>query len=307
MARSLLKLSDLTTDEIDWLLAEAARLKRTLQRGEESPRPLAGKSLGLLFYKSSTRTRVSFEVGMYQLGGQSLYLNADSTQIGRGETVADTAKVLSRYLDVLAVRAYEHEVVEELAANADIPVINALTDRYHPCQILADMLTIKETFGTLEGIKVAYIGDGNNMAHSWMLGAARMGIDLAIAAPVGYRPEASVVAETEALAKESGATITVTGDPKEAADGAHVLYTDVWVSMGQDDETEKRLKDFEGYQINHALLAHAREDAVVMHCLPAHRGQEISAEIMESPRSVIWDEAENRLHAQKAILLFLLS
>ncbi len=268
---------------------------------------MTGKTLGLLFYKSSTRTRVSFEVGMYQLGGHSLYLDPGSTQIGRGETIADTARVLSRYLDVLTVRAYDHSVVEELAAHADIPVINALTDRYHPCQILADMLTIKETFGTLDGIKVAYIGDGNNMAHSWMLGAAVMGIDLTVAAPVGYRPETEVSDETKAIAHASGATISVVSDPKEAADGAHVLYTDVWVSMGQDEEAKERLRAFAGYQINHDLLACAREDAVVMHCLPAHRGQEISAAIMEDPRSVIWDEAENRLHAQKAVLLWLLS
>jgi ornithine carbamoyltransferase len=305
--KHLLKLSDLSRDEIDRLIAEAIRMKRERASGIVGARPLDGKTLGLLFHKSSTRTRVSFEVGAYQLGASAIYLDASATQIGRGETVADTARVLSRYLDGLAVRCYAHEDLEELAAHADIPVINALTDRYHPCQLLADLMTIKERFGSLDGIKAAYIGDGNNMAHSWMLAAAITGIDLTVAAPMGYRPEAGVIEETARLAQASGAVIDIVDDPKAAAEGAHVLYTDVWVSMGQDAEAAERLRAFQGYQIDQRLVDMAHADAIVMHCLPAHRGQEISAEVMDGPRSVVWDEAENRLHAQKAVLQSLMA
>lgn len=305
MKRDFLRIPDFTRDEVAGILETSARLKKERKEGKQH-RLLEGKSVGMLFNKSSTRTRISFEVGIYQLGAQALVLSGDKMQMGRGETRPDTAKVFSRYLDALVIRTYAHEEVEELAKSADIPVINALTDMYHPCQILSDMLTIVEKRGKLDGVKVAYIGDGNNVAHSWLLGSAVMGINLSVACPEGYEPDKRVVEEAKALAAKSGASLEIVRDPSVAAKGADVLYTDTWVSMGQDEETETRRKAFAGFTIDSALVKKARSGAMVMHCLPAHRGEEITSEVMDGPASVVWDQAENRLHTQKAILLKLL-
>lgn len=305
MKRDFLRIPDFTPDEITGLLQTTARLKKESKEGEPH-RLLEGKSVGMLFNKSSTRTRVSFEVGIHQLGAQAVVLSGDKIQMGRGETPSDTAKVFSRYLNALVIRTYAHEEVEELAKAASIPVINALTDMYHPCQILSDMFTIVERRGSLDGVKVAYIGDGNNVAHSWLLGSAVMGIDLAVACPKGYEPDARVAAEARGLAKKSGARLEIGHDPDAAVKNADVLYTDTWVSMGQDDQTQTRRKAFAGFTINLALVGKARPGAMIMHCLPAHRGEEITSEVMDGPASAVWDQAENRLHTQKAILLKLL-
>jgi len=305
MKRDFLRIPDFTRDEVAGILETTARLKKENKEGKPH-RLLEGKSVGMLFNKSSTRTRISFEVGIHQLGAQAVVLSGDKIQMGRGETRSDTAKVFSRYLDALVIRTYAHEEVEELAKAADIPVINALTDMYHPCQILSDMFTIVEKRGSLDGVKVAYIGDGNNVAHSWLLGSAVMGLNLAVACPSSYEPDARVVAEAQGLAKKSGARLEIVHDPNAAANNADVLYTDTWVSMGQDDETEARRKAFAGFTIDSALVLKARRGAMIMHCLPAHRGEEITSEVMDSPASVVWDQAENRLHTQKAILLKLL-
>ena len=305
MKRDLLRLTDLKREEIGWLLRATARLKDERNKGIAHSH-LAGKSLGMIFYKSSTRTRVSFEVGMAQLGGQPVVLDGKQLQMNRGETVGDTAKIFSRYLDALVIRTYAQGEVEELAREASIPVINALTDMYHPCQILTDIFTIAEKRGSLEGVKVAYIGDGNNVTHSWLLGSAIMGLNLAVATPRGYEPDADVAAQAREIARGSGAKIDLGNDPAAAASGADVVYTDTWISMGQDEEAAARRKAFDGYCVDEALVARAKKDALVMHCLPAHRGEEISAGVMDGPQSVVWDEAENRLHTQKAILLFLM-
>lgn len=305
MKRDFLRIPDFSRDEVSGILETAARLKKERKEGKPH-RLLEGKSVGMLFNKSSTRTRISFEVGIYQLGAQAVVLSGDKMQMGRGETRPDTAKVFSRYLDALVIRTYAHEEVEELAKSADIPVINALTDMYHPCQILSDMLTIVEKRGKLDGVKVAYIGDGNNVAHSWLLGSAVMGINLAVACPTGYEPDRGVVAEAKAIAAKSGASLEIVHDPSAAVKDADVLYTDTWVSMGQDDETQTRRKAFAGFTIDSALAGKARPGAMVMHCLPAHRGEEITSEVMDGPASVVWDQAENRLHTQKAIMLKLL-
>lgn len=305
MKRDLLKLSDFSREEIDNLLKSATRLKEERKTG--APRKLlSGKTLGMVFNKASTRTRVSFEVGMLQLGGHAIVLSSSQLQIGRGETIPDTARTLSRYLDGLVVRTYAHEEIEELAREATIPVINALTDKFHPCQILADMMTIQEKRGSLDDVRVVYVGDGNNIANSWMLGAGIMGIDLTIVAPKGYEPSPDVATLAATLAKVSGATINIVNDPLSAAKDADVLYTDTWISMGQDDEAEERRKAFAGFAIDAELIRIAKPDVMVMHCLPAHRGEEISAEAMDGPHSVVWDQAENRLHVQKAVLQFLL-
>lgn len=303
--RDFLSLRDVTNEELAFILEVAADLKARQKAGEPH-RWLAGKTLGMIFQKSSTRTRVSFEVGMYQLGGQALFLSARDLQLGRGETIADTARVLSRYLDGIMIRTYAQEEVEELARHASIPVINGLTDLLHPCQVLADLFTIKEHRGSLAGLKLAYVGDGNNVAHSLLIGGAKMGLDVWVASPPGYAPRADIVAEAEALAAQTGARITITEDPKAAADKADVLYTDVWASMGQEAEAEERRRIFASYQLNADLLALAKENVLVMHCLPAHRGEEITDEVIDGPHSVVWDQAENRLHAQKALLLLLM-
>ena len=300
--KHLLKMLDLSTDEIIDILNLADQLKYELKHGIPHPH-LKGKTLGMIFQKASTRTRVSFETGMYQLGGQALFLSNRDLQIGRGEPIEDTARVLSRYLDGIMIRTFGHDKLVEFAKWADVPVINALTDLLHPCQVLADMLTIREHLGkNLKGLKLAYIGDGNNMTNSLMYGCAKMGMTFAAATPKGYEPDAEVVKNAKADAKATGAKIVLTNDVKEAAKDADVLYTDVWVSMGEEEEREKRLKDLAGYQINKELLKKAGKRAVVMHCLPAHRGEEITADVFEDNADVIFDEAENRLHAQKAVL-----
>lgn len=304
--RDFLSLYDYTPEEIHYLLDVAMDLKYKQQNGIPHPY-LAGKTLGMIFQKNSTRTRVSFEVGMYQLGGMALFLSANDLQIGRGEPIRDTARVLSRYLDGIMIRTYSHDEVLELAEYAGIPVINGLTDLLHPCQALADLMTIKEYKGQLAGLKMAYIGDGNNMAHSLMYGGAKMGMHVAVASPAGYTPDDTVTKQAAAVAAETGGSISITGDINEAAKDADVIYTDVWASMGQEEEAARRRKAFAGYQVNQELLQLAKPDVIVLHCLPAHRGEEITDEVIEGPHSVVFDEAENRLHAQKAIMALLMA
>ena len=299
--KDLLSLHEITTEDLYAILDLAADLKAKQKAGIEH-HLLKGKTLGMIFEKSSTRTRVSFETGMYQLGGQALFLSKNDLQIGRGEPIRDTARVLSRYLDGIMIRTFKHSTLEELAEYASVPVINALTDLLHPCQVLADLLTIKEHIGQYKGKKLAYIGDGNNMAHSLLYGCTKVGMDVAIASPQGYKPDETVVKNALAEAAVSGSVVTITDDVHEAAKGADVLYTDVWTSMGEEAEREQRLKDLAGYQINAAILAEANEGCIVMHCLPAHRGEEITEDVLEAQADVIFDEAENRLHAQKAVM-----
>lgn len=304
--RDFLSLKDYTSEEIVFLLDFADYLKDKVKKGEPHEL-LKGKTLGLIFQKSSTRTRVSFEVGMTQLGGYPLFLSASDLQMGRGEPIRDTARVLSRYLDGIMIRTYSHEDVEELAAYGSIPIINGLTDALHPCQVLADLQTIREHKGNnLQGMKLTYIGDGNNMAHSLMISGAKMGMEIVIASPGGYEPEKKWVQVAENIAEETGGKIIVTPDIEIASKDADVLYADVWASMGQEEEMAERKKHLSQYQINEALLKKAAKDCIVMHCLPAHRGEEITEDVIEGKHSVVFDEAENRLHAQKAILANLL-
>lgn len=303
--KDLLTLADLEPQEILTLLEKAVVLKeKTLKK--QFDQPLKGKILGMIFDKSSTRTRVSFEVGMIQLGGSALYLNGNDLQLGRGETVADTAQVLSQYLDGIMIRTFSHKSVEELAEYADIPVINGLTDLYHPCQALADLLTIYEQKGKLKGLKLAYIGDGNNVAHSLMIACTKVGMDVSIASPKGYHPDKTITARCEDFAIQTGANMVITESPQEAVQGADIIYTDVWTSMGQELENEQRLKDFHEYQVNETLLKAANEDYLFMHCLPAHRGEEVTAEVIDGQHSVVFEQAGNRLHAQKALLVEIL-
>ena len=299
--RDFLSIQEWSTEELKQVLDLAADLKEKQQRREAHP-ILRGKTLGMIFQKSSTRTRVSFEVGMWQLGGQALFLSANDLQIGRGEPVKDTARVLSRYLDGIMIRTFSHAEVEELAAYADIPVINGLTDRLHPCQAMADLLTIREHKGSLKGLKMAYIGDGNNMVHSLMHGCAKFGMDISVATPTAYEPNAGIVAAAKQVAQGTGSRIELTQDVLEAAAGADVLYTDVWASMGMESEQVARQAVFKNYQINQQVLAAADKKAIVLHCLPAHRGEEITEDVLEGPQSVVFDEAENRLHVQKAVM-----
>jgi ornithine carbamoyltransferase len=299
--KDFLTLWDLTADEIGYIVKHASELKAG---ADASKCPLIGKSIGLIFEKASTRTRVSFETGIYQLGGQPVYLSSREIQLGRGETIEDTARTLSRYLSAIVIRTFEHERVEQFARSATVPVINALTDLHHPCQALGDLLTIQEKKGSLKGAHVAFIGDGNNVANSLVEAAARMQMDLTIACPEGYEPDAGVL---ERAREGAQSEIIIIRDPREAAGRADAVYTDVWVSMGQEGESDDRNKKFKNYQVNDALLSCAKPDAVVMHCLPAHRGEEITAEVIDGPRSVVFDQAENRLHAQKALLEFLLA
>ncbi|MEL7350664.1 MAG: ornithine carbamoyltransferase [Cyanobacteria bacterium P01_A01_bin.116] len=296
IGRNLLSLADLNTEEMTQLLTTAARIKS----GEINPQ-CPQKILGLVFKKASTRTRVSFTAAMYKLGGQVIDLNANLTQIGRGEPTADTARVLDRYLDVLAVRTFEQAEVEEFAKHTNIPIINALTDLEHPCQILADLLTVQEEFGTCEGLTMTYLGDGNNVAHSLIIGCALAGMTVRIGTPKGYEPDAAIVKQAEAIS-QGRSKVVITNDAKAAVEGAHTLYTDVWASMGQEEDAAKRIPIFEPYQINQEILSVADSKAIVLHCLPAHRGEEITAEVMEGPQSRIWDEVENRMHAQQALL-----
>ncbi|GAB6178858.1 ornithine carbamoyltransferase [Desulfotomaculum defluvii] len=303
--RDLLTLHDYTADEVSLILQEAKKIKAMQKAGIPHPY-LQGKTLAMIFQKSSTRTRVSFEVGMYQLGGYPLFLSPKDIQMGRGESVADTARVLSRMVDGIMIRTYAQSEVEELAKYAEIPVINGLTDSTHPCQILADLLTIEEHKGTLKGLKLAYVGDGNNIAHSLLYGCAKVGMDIAIASPEGYQPNAKVVQLAIQDAQSTGAKIEIGTDPIAAMQGADVVITDVWASMGQEAEQREREKAFAGYQVNTELCSYAKEDFIFLHCLPAHRGEEVTTDIIDGPHSVVWDEAENRLHAQKAVMALLM-
>jgi len=299
--KHLLSLSDIT-DELPSVLARAATLKAERARGTLRP-TLAGKNLAMIFEKPSTRTRTSFEVAMNDLGGHALYMSSKDLQLGRGETIADTARVLSRYVDAVCYRAFHHADMVELARWASVPVINALDDLEHPCQITADLLTMRERWrGKLAGHRLAWVGDGNNVLHSLLLGAAALGVDLAVATPSGYQPQPEYVRAAEVLARKSRSSIMLTTDPKEAVRDADAVYTDVWVSMGEEAETAARERAFRDFQVNDALLALAKPTAFVLHDLPAHRGQEITDSVLDGPRAAAWDQAENRLHAQKAIL-----
>lgn len=304
--KDFLSLSDFHTDEILYLLEEAKELKSLQKQGKPHPY-LSGKVLGMIFEKSSTRTRVSFEVGMLQLGGHAIFLSSKDIQLGRGESISDTAKVLSRYIDCMMIRTFSHDSVKELAEHAAVPVINGLTDLHHPTQVMADLLTIQEHKGKLAGLKMCYLGDGNNnMAHSLMEGAAKVGMHISIASPPGYLPDGKITEKAIETGKVTGSKVIITHNPVEAIKDADIVVTDVWTSMGQEAETEKRLKDLAAYQVNSELCQHAKQDYIFLHCLPAHRGEEVTAEIIDGPHSVVFDEAENRLHAQKAILKLLL-
>lgn len=303
--KDFISLHDITAEELKELLALASQLKQENKNGIEH-HILKGKTLGMIFTKSSTRTRVSFEVGMTQLGGYPLFLSSNDIQLGRGETIYDTAKVLERYLDGIMIRTFSHQDVLDLASYADIPIINALTDLLHPCQVLADLLTIYEHKGTLEGLKLSYIGDGNNMTHSLMYGCAKAGLDCSVATPAGYTCNDDVIKNAVSDFEAVGRKLTITTDPFEAIRDADIVYTDTWVSMGQEAEKQERLKVFMPYQVNSELFSHAKQDALFMHCLPAYRGLEVTEDVIDGPNSVIFDEAENRLHAQKAVLVKLM-
>ncbi|MBU8877449.1 ornithine carbamoyltransferase [Bacillus sp. FJAT-29790] len=296
-----LRLADFSPEVIEGLLLKAKELKNASLLGK-NPAPLKGKILGMIFEKSSTRTRVSFEAGMLQLGGSALYLNSQDLQLGRGESIADTAKVLSHYVDAIMIRTFSHKKIEELAWHATIPVINGLTDLYHPCQALADLLTIQEQKGNLKGQKLVYVGDGNNVAHSLMIGATKMGVNFTIACPSGYEPEKSIVKMAKEFAAESGSSVTVSNDAVEAVKNADAIYTDVWTSMGQEEENEQRLKAFNKFQVNEDLVQKAKNDFVFLHCLPAHRGEEVTAGVIDGSNSAVFQQAGNRLHVQKALL-----
>jgi ornithine carbamoyltransferase len=302
----LISLNDLTTEQIYEILDLADKLKKDNKEGREH-HILKGQTLGMIFTKSSTRTRVSFEVGMYQLGGSALFLSSNDIQLGRGEPISDTAQVLSRFLNGIMIRTFKHSDVIELADYASIPVINGLTDDEHPCQVLADLQTIREHKGQLKGLKLAYIGDGNNMAHSLLHGCAKTGIDIAIASPEGYTCGQRFVNDAKAAAEKSGSKVIMTSDPVEAISDADVVYSDTWASMGQEAEKEIRAKIFAPYTIDKKLFANAKKDAIFMHCLPAYRGYEVTEDVIDGPNSVIFDEAENRLHAQKAVLVKLMA
>jgi ornithine carbamoyltransferase len=280
-------------------------LKLQLLRGQEHPL-LKGKTLAMIFEKPSTRTRVSFEVGMWQLGGYALYLGASDLQLGRGETIADTAQVLSRYVDGIMARVFSHQTILDLIRYSRVPVINGLSDLTHPCQGLADLFTVYEKKGGLSGLKLAYIGDGNNVAHSLIYGCSKVGMDMTLACPRGYEPNPEVVSKAKEEAKRNGCKIKVTNDPKEAVRGADIVYTDVWASMGQENEHDKRVKIFKPYQVNVQLVKEAKGDYLFMHCLPAHRGEEVTDEVADSKNSVIFDQAENRMHTQKALLALIM-
>jgi len=292
MKKDFLTVRDLAKGEILQLIETALRFKK---QGREVKRSLVGYTLGLIFEKASTRTRISFEAAMFRLGGQTLFLSKGETQMSRDESVSDTARVVSRYLDGLALRTYSQEVVEEMARWAEIPVINALTDRYHPCQVLSDLVTVQQKKGRIEGLKIAWVGDGNNVAHSWIDAARVLGFELTLACPPGYHPHPDVLAH-------AGKHIRVVGNPREAAEGADVINTDVWASMGQEGQREKRIADFKEYQVNESLVRLGKPEVIVMHCLPAHRGEEITSEVLEGQHSVVFDQAENKLHLHMALL-----
>jgi ornithine carbamoyltransferase len=295
--RDFLAIPDFTKAELEGVFTLAERMKR----GAYRKRPLAGKALAMIFTKASTRTRVSFEVGAYDLGAHALFLSPRDVQLGRGEPIADTARVLSRMVSGIMIRTFAHADIEEFALHADIPVINGLTDLQHPCQILADLLTVRQEFGGIAGKKVAWIGDGNNMANSWIDAAAVLGFELSLACPEGYDPDPAAFARARSIAN-----VRIVRDPAEAAAGAHVVNTDVWASMGQEEEQVERQKAFAGFEVTAALMKRARKDAIFLHCLPAHRGEEVSAAVIDGPQSRVWDEAENRLHVQKAVMAALM-
>jgi ornithine carbamoyltransferase len=301
--KDFIEIHDYTAAEVMQMFELARDIKATPKKFRDA---LQGQTLAMIFEKSSTRTRVSFEVGMFQLGGHALFLSSRDIQLGRGEPIDDTAKVLSRYVDGIMARTFAHKTVTDLAEYASVPVINGLTDLSHPCQVMTDYFTAWEKFGSLKGRKIAYIGDGNNMAHSLMFGAPKVGMHIAIATPKGYAPDLSVVAAAEEDARKAGTKLVVTTSIEEAVKDADIVETDVWASMGQEDEAEKRRRDFEGWMIDDRVMSMAKKDAIFMHCLPAHRGEEVSAGVIDSPRSVIYDEAENRLHVQKAIMVTLM-
>ncbi len=301
MKKDLISILDLSETELNELIAEAGRLKEQRRRNQ-SHKVLEGKNLAMIFEKSSTRTRISFEVGMNELGGNALFLNAEDLQIGRGEEIRDTARVTSRYVSGVMIRAYRHETITDFARYSSVPVINGLSDREHPCQILADILTIKEHRGYTRGVKVAWVGDGDNVCNSFILASAITGMEVVVASPAGYLPPEDIVSEARAW----GGGVQIVSEPKEAVMEADVVVTDTWVSMGDEAEREARLKAFRGFSVTAELMDHAADDAIFMHCLPAHRGEEVTDEVIESSQSVVFDEAENRLHAQKALLVRLL-
>ena len=295
--RDFLAIPDFTKPE----LLRLFDLAEQMRTGRYTRKPLAGKSLAMIFMKSSTRTRVSFEVGTWQLGGHALFLSPRDVQLGRGEPIADTSRVLSRYVDGIMIRTFAHAEIEELARYATVPVINGLTDLLHPCQVLADLLTVRQHLGSWDGKRIAWIGDGNNMANSWINAAYRLGFELSLACPEGYDPDASLLERAKKHTR-----VTLVRDPREAVDGAHVINTDVWASMGQEEEQAKRAEAFAGYTVDGALMKRAHEDAIFLHCLPAHRGEEVGADVIDGPQSRVWDEAENRLHVQKALMAVLM-
>jgi len=304
--KDFLSLHDWTRAELEYVLEVARQFKLRKLAGMVE-QPLKGKTLGMYFSKASTRTRLSFEVGIQQLGGTGLFLSAADLQLRRGESIADTARVFSRYLDGIMIRTFAHSDVVEMAQYADIPVINGLTDQEHPCQVMADLLTIQEKKGRLSGLKLAYVGDGNNMAHSLMDGGAKFGMHVAVACPPGYEPAPAIVDRAVSVAAAHGGKVEVLHDPVTAVRGADVVYTDVWASMGQEAESAERMARFQGYQVNAKLMALAHPSAIFMHCLPAHRGEEVTADVIDGPQSVVFDEAENRLHAQKAIMALIMA
>lgn len=303
--KHFISLHDITVDEFNSLLSLAAKLKAEQKAGKPH-RILEGKTLAMIFTKSSTRTRISFEVGMYQLGGRALFLSANDIQLGRGETIYDTAKVMSRFVDGIMIRTFAHQDVLDLAKYGSIPVINGLTDLLHPCQALADLMTVYEHKGTLKGLKLSYIGDGNNVAHSLLYACAKAGMDISVASPKGYECDPEIVANAKADASLTGSRILMTNDPVEAITNADVVYTDTWASMGQESEKAERVKIFKDYQIDSELFSKSKPDSIFMHCLPAYRGFEMTADVIDGERSVVFDEAENRLHAQKAVLATLM-
>ena len=301
----LLTMYDYTKDEILEILSLSLKLKEMQKKGQ-THKLLEGKTLAMIFTKSSTRTRVSFQTGIFQLGGQGLFLSGSEIQLGRGETIQDTARTLSRMVDGIMIRTFKQSDVEGLAEFGSVPVINGLTDDFHPCQALADIQTVYEHKGTLENTKLAFVGDGNNVAHSLLVICAKLGMDVSVASPKGFEPNTDVVKKVLEFAKESGSVVEITNDPVAAVRNADAVYTDVWASMGQESQFEEKSKNFLSYQVNAELMAHANKGAVFLHCLPAHRGEEVTAEVIDGPQSVVWDEAENRLHAQKAVMVLLM-
>lgn len=303
--KHLISIHDITREEFNQILALAQKLKRETKEGK-THHILKGKTLGMIFTKSSTRTRISFEVGMYQLGGHPMFLSANDMQLGRGESIYDTANVMSRFVDGIMIRTYAHQDVLDLAKYGSVPVINGLTDLLHPCQALADLLTVYEHKGKLRGLKLAYVGDGNNVAHSLLYACAKAGMDMSVATPKGYECNEEVVANAKDDAKQTGSEIIITNDPVESVTGADVVCTDTWVSMGQEAEKAERVKVFKDYQVNSELFGKSKEDSIFIHCLPAYRGYEVTEDVIDGPRSVVFDEAENRLHAQKAVMALLM-